>query len=366
MFQDPQASLDPVRSIGHQLVETIRTHLDVSLATARERAVGLLREVGLASPERRIDAYPHELSGGMRQRAVIALALCADPALLVADEPTSALDVATQARLIELLRSLCRRRGTAVLLITHDLGVVADAASRLAIMYAGRIVEIRAGGASARRGGAPLCGRPDRRPAEDRPAGEPARRDRRQPAGARGNALRLRFPPALPEGHRPVRGGGADAGAAGRRAQRGVLACPRGRVRCMRDRCSRHGVCRGPSVPRGPGHGGSSPGARACPVHAVVDVSLRLRGGTTLAVVGESGCGKSTLARLVAGLIQPTAGQVLYAGRRLLCVDRRRRSHGLGPQMIFQDPACEPRPALAGACDPVRGVARRRRPRERA
>jgi peptide/nickel transport system ATP-binding protein len=141
VFQDPQTSLDPVRTIGHQLVETIRTHLDLSAAAARKRAVGLLREVGVAMPEQRVDAYPHELSGGMRQRAVIALALCADPLLLVADEPTSALDVATQARLIELLKALCRQRGTAILLITHDLGVVADSASRVAIMYAGRIVE---------------------------------------------------------------------------------------------------------------------------------------------------------------------------------------------------------------------------------
>ncbi len=141
VFQDPQASLDPVRSIGRQLVETIRTHLHLSAAAARERAVGLLDEVGVPDAGRRIDAYPHELSGGLRQRAVIALALSAEPRLLIADEPTSALDVVTQARLIELLKRLARERATAVLLVSHDLGVVADAASRVAVMYAGRIVE---------------------------------------------------------------------------------------------------------------------------------------------------------------------------------------------------------------------------------
>jgi peptide/nickel transport system ATP-binding protein len=141
VFQDPLTSLDPLFTIGDGLVETIRAHLDVSAAEARRRAEGLLEEVGLRPGRERLDHYPHQLSGGMRQRVAIALALSAEPALLVADEPTTALDVSIQAQIVELLRRLCRERGVAVLLITHDLGVVAEACDRVAVMYAGRIAE---------------------------------------------------------------------------------------------------------------------------------------------------------------------------------------------------------------------------------
>jgi peptide/nickel transport system ATP-binding protein len=142
IFQDPLTSLNPLYTIGHQLVETIRTHLPMNAAQARARAIELLGEVGIPAPERRIDNYPHQFSGGMRQRVVIALALCANPQLIIADEPTTALDVSIQAQIITLLKRLCRDNGTAVMLVTHDMGVIAETADRVAVMYAGRVVEI--------------------------------------------------------------------------------------------------------------------------------------------------------------------------------------------------------------------------------
>jgi len=142
IFQDPLTSLNPLFTVGRQLVETIRTHLPLDEAAARRRATELLAEVGIPAPERRVDHYPHQFSGGMRQRVVIALALCANPRLVIADEPTTALDVSIQAQIITLIKRLCREHGTAVMLVTHDMGVIAETADRVAVMYAGRIVEI--------------------------------------------------------------------------------------------------------------------------------------------------------------------------------------------------------------------------------
>ena len=142
VFQDPLTSLNPLYRIGDQLVETIRTHADLSPAAARRRAVELLAEVGISAPETRIDGYPHQFSGGMRQRVVIALALCAGPELVIADEPTTALDVSVQAQIITVLKRMCRDHGTAVMLITHDMGVIGETADRVAVMYAGRVIEI--------------------------------------------------------------------------------------------------------------------------------------------------------------------------------------------------------------------------------
>ena len=142
IFQDPLTSLNPLYTVGQQLEETILTHLDATRRQARERALRLLREVGIPAPEQRIDHFPHQFSGGMRQRVVIALALCAEPRLIIADEPTTALDVSIQAQIIQLLKMLAREHGTAVMLITHDMGVIAETADRVAVMYAGRIAEI--------------------------------------------------------------------------------------------------------------------------------------------------------------------------------------------------------------------------------
>ncbi|MBA4329999.1 MAG: methionine ABC transporter ATP-binding protein [Polaromonas sp.] len=142
IFQDPLTSLNPLYTVGRQLIETIQAHLPVSAAEARQRAISLLQDTGIPAAEQRIEHFPHQFSGGMRQRVVIALALAAEPKLIVADEPTTALDVSIQAQIIMLLKSICKKRGAAVMLITHDMGVIAETCDRVAVMYAGRIAEI--------------------------------------------------------------------------------------------------------------------------------------------------------------------------------------------------------------------------------
>lgn len=142
VFQDPLTSLNPILTIADQLIETIQTHLGLSKQAARERAVALLDEVGIPAAARRIDDYPHQFSGGMRQRVVIALALAGEPELIIADEPTTALDVSVQAQIIDVLKRACKEHGAAVMLVTHDMGVIAETADRVAVMYAGRIAEI--------------------------------------------------------------------------------------------------------------------------------------------------------------------------------------------------------------------------------
>jgi peptide/nickel transport system ATP-binding protein len=142
IFQDPLTTLNPLLRIGRQLTETMRTHLDLTETAARKRAIEWLGRVGIPDPSRRFGAWPHEFSGGQRQRVVIALALCAEPELVIADEPTTALDVSVQAQIITLLKTLTRENGTSVMLVTHDMGVIAETADRVAVMYAGRVAEI--------------------------------------------------------------------------------------------------------------------------------------------------------------------------------------------------------------------------------
>ncbi|TDH63954.1 ABC transporter ATP-binding protein [Dankookia rubra] len=142
IFQDPLTTLNPLYTVGRQLIETMQTHLPLSDKEARQRAIGWLEMVGIPAAAQRVDSYPHEFSGGMRQRVVISLALCAEPKLIVADEPTTALDVSIQAQIIALLKTLAREKRTAMMLVTHDMGVIAETADRVAVMYAGRIAEI--------------------------------------------------------------------------------------------------------------------------------------------------------------------------------------------------------------------------------
>ena len=299
IFQDPLTTLNPLYTIGRQLTETMQTHA----AAVRRRGPAQARLAGWTGsafppPAQRIDAYPHEFSGGQRQRVVIALALCAEPALVIADEPTTALDVSIQAQIITLLKDLTRDHGTAVMLITHDMGVIAETADRVAVMYAGRIAEIgpvaaviRASGASLHRGADgqhPVAGAPGG-PACGRSTGAMPRLDA-MPAGCR-------FHPR----------------------------CPRAFARCRRN--SRNCWMRGR---RGP-PAGCTPMAEARMLEAVAvshffdvsrpfaatDVHAAKRGGCcarwmmcrspsraarTFALVGESGCGKSTIARLAVGL----------------------------------------------------------------
>jgi peptide/nickel transport system ATP-binding protein len=142
IFQDPLTSLNPLYTVGRQLTETIQTHLGLDDQAARNRAIALLESTGIPAAAQRIDHYPHQFSGGMRQRVVIALALAAEPRLIVADEPTTALDVSIQAQIIGLIKNLCKEQGTAVMLVTHDMGVIAETADRVAVMYAGRVAEM--------------------------------------------------------------------------------------------------------------------------------------------------------------------------------------------------------------------------------
>ncbi|WP_428773181.1 ABC transporter ATP-binding protein [Vibrio sp.] len=142
IFQDPLTSLNPVLTIEEQLVETIQTHLPLSYSEAQTKAIELMKEVGIPAPEERIKQYPHQFSGGMRQRIVIALALCVDPAIIIADEPTTALDVSVQSQVLQLLKRLCKQHNASVMLVTHDMGVIAEVCDRVAVMYAGELIEI--------------------------------------------------------------------------------------------------------------------------------------------------------------------------------------------------------------------------------
>jgi len=280
IFQDPMTSLNPVYRVGAQIVEGIRAHRGgVSRGEARRRAVELLGSVGIPDPERRVDAYPHEFSGGMRQRAMIAMALALEPEVLIADEPTTALDVTVQAQILRLIGRLNRERGLATILITHDLGVVAETADRVLVMHEGKIVE---------RGSLEQIFYAPRDPYTRALLGAVLRLDQApplRPARTGDNLLEVR---GLVK-HHPVRGGLLRRGA---------------------DR-----------------------------VRAVDGVDLELRRGETLGLVGESGSGKSTLCRAVLQLTEPTAGSVRFEGREIAGLSRRRmRPLRREMQMIFQDP----------------------------
>ncbi|MCF1473366.1 ABC transporter ATP-binding protein [Agrobacterium vitis] len=282
VFQDPLVSLNPLYTIGQQLIETIRRHLPLDQPQARQRAIDLLREVGIDEPARRLDAYPHEFSGGMRQRVVIALAVAADPDLLIADEPTSALDVSVQAQIIALLKSLCQRRGLAVLLITHDMGVVAEIANRVVVMHKGRIVE-----------SGPVA----------------------EVIGSPKNDYTRALIAAIPS----IR----------RKNTRASLVSKGDLVKV-------EGLIRDFALPGGGSLPFFSKNRKQRSLRAVNDVSFSIGEGQTFALVGESGSGKSTIARIVVGLLGAQAGKVTIGGT-VMGPDKAPALKG-AVQMIFQDP----------------------------
>ena len=296
ILQDPLNALNPSLTVGSQIVEALRHHQRLDRTIARRRAIELLGQVGIPDAARNVDEYPHRFSGGMRQRAMIAIALSCEPELVVADEPTTALDVTVQAQILELLVGLCDERNTALLLITHDLAVLAGIAHRIAVMNAGRIVEE-----------APVDALFER------------------PAHAYTRALLAAIP--RPDG--AAASAASDAGPPSTHAP----------VLEVRDLTKTFPIVRGGAIRRTVGA-----------VHAVDGVSLTIGAGETLALVGESGCGKSTLARCILRLVEPSSGGVRFDGRDVLACDRRtlrRLRHEM--QIVFQDPygSLDPRMTVA-------------------
>jgi peptide/nickel transport system ATP-binding protein len=355
IFQEPMTSLNPVLTVGFQVTEPLVYHQNLSRTDARKRAIALLEQVHIPDPERRFNEYPHQLSGGMKQRVMIAIALACEPKLLIADEPTTALDVTIQAQILQLMKELQQKRGTAILLITHDLGIVAETAHRVAVMYAGRIVETATRSQILFNPAHPytvkllqsLPSSEQRRHALQTIEGQvPA--PHRYPPGCRfadrchmvHEPCRSIDPTLLPveEGH--------------------TAACILYDEQLQGRKIAPLEVRTPPPPrPRSPDQAETSPllHLEGVKVHfpirkgvlkrtvgyvkAVDGVDLEIRKGQTLAVVGESGCGKTTLGKALLQLIRPTAGRVVFAGQDLTALDRtallpyRRRL-----QVIFQDP----------------------------
>ncbi len=351
IFQEPMTSLNPVLTIGLQIMEPLTMHLEMSEAEARARAVELLTLVGITDPESRLEQYPHQLSGGMRQRVMIAIGLACNPKLLIADEPTTALDVTIQAQILELMKDLSRRLGIAVIIITHNLGIVARYADRVNVMYAARLIET--GPAEA------VFGHPIHPYARGLLAAVP-RLDRGRSSqlttieGAPPNLLdppegcrfrpRCRYAidactqvPALVEmesGHFAACHRAGEIDALEKAAFKSVDVPHDDSVKDSGDPILRIAHTSkffpvGGGFLRGP----------VRHVKAVNDVSLHIMPGETLGLVGESGCGKSTLGRLVLRLDDPTGGEILFAGTDLAALSRSEMTDVRKKmQVIFQDP----------------------------
>ncbi len=353
IFQEPATSLNPVLTVGQQIGEVLWRHLGLAGAEATARMVDLLRQVGIADPERRLNEYPFQFSGGMKQRVMIAIALAGEPELLIADEPTTALDVTVQAQILDLLSSLQVERGMAILLITHDLGVVARMAHRIGVMYAGELVEVASREAFFSRPRHPYT------QALFEALPDISRRGQRlttipgqvpslaaMPSGCRFAERCAQVMPVCREQSPPWRSRdghavrchwqGEASTADGARHEVLELAVATGQDFLAVDGLQVHFPIRKGFLQRTVGH-----------VRAVDGVSLAISPGRTLALVGESGCGKTTVGKALLQLIAPSAGSVRLGdtelvglkGRRLRAVRRRM-------QMIFQDPFASLNPRL--------------------
>lgn len=308
IFQDPLTSLDPLQTVESQLVETIRTHLPFSKEEAKARAIELIDAVGIPDPAERIKQYPHQFSGGMRQRVVIALALCAEPELVIADEPTTALDVSIQAQILELMKKLCAERNVAMLVITHDMGVIADITDHVAVMYRGKLVEY---------GETPqVLGSPEHSYTKSLISAVP-RPD-----------IRIdRFPIVdyIEKAETPTRQIDIATHWLGKARAYEKVSGPLVKIRDLEMRFQ----MRASIIP-----------SRRKYFDAVKKVSFDIEEGETFGLVGESGSGKSTIARLITGLYQPTGGSINFAGQELTELSSRRQILAMRRQMqmIFQDP----------------------------